>query len=505
MNKLLKSSSTIMIGDLLTKVLSLVYLIPLAMIDSRIAVVTAYLLIPFAFFIVISNMGVSTITSVEIMNNDGSDPNAVKTSLLSGSIVILISSFIGMIVMMVFAKPIAYAVTIDEYALIIPDMIICYQIMAVGLLIYGLLTLSRMVLMARSEYSILSVTNILEQLIKIGLVVLLSYYVINVRDLVFYKSLYAVTFGTMLSMIFVLIITVYYIFKNNHHKMFFDGTSTLNKIIFKTLLVSSVIYIASSIYITIFDNVDLFFMDVILQRSGMESADIKIVSDEYFGYSLKIVMIPIQLTTNFILVMIKELVSSESAKHEFNKIIYIVLAFGLISTAGIYVVGPDLYTILTFGLTSIGLVKIQGLIVTFYILKNIMSGYLLIAENSRRILINSTIIIILSKIILLVSLGNVFGMYVFTASSVLSLIFGIIYMIVDGRECFAFDQKLLIDVCILIVKVVVITIIFSVINNYMFSVISSELIRVTVVGSALLLVLLIAVVPKEVLVKIIKR
>lgn len=494
MTRLLKSSSIVMAGDLITKLLSILYLIPLAIIDPRIAVITSYLLIPFALVIVLSNAGVSTITSVRIIENDQKNFDQVKTQSLAGSSIILFMSFLGMIVMYMCAPYFAQVIVPISYQEIIPDLIVSYRIMSMGVLIYGLLTLTRMIMMSKMEYKKLSYTNILEQLIKIFFIVVISYIVVINKDIVYYKTLYVTAYGIILSMFVVLAMNSYFIYKAKHYRIYFEGNSLLNITIFKTLFISSIIYIASSFYATAFDNIDLFSMNYVLSNIGMDPDKITQINNEYFGYSLKIVMIPIQLTTNFILVMIKELSTNENPKKQFNEIIVVVVAFGLISTSGIYVVGPDLYNILTAGIVSIGIVRIQGFIVSLYILKNVVSGYMVTCPNYEKIAINSTIIIIFSKVVLLYVLAPIFKMYVFTLSSVAALIIGCVYIFYAGRSSFALDKLLLKKLSSLLVKVLIITIVF----NYVGGLINlSSIYHLIIVGTLLLTTLLFTIVPKE--------
>ncbi len=503
MKKIFRLSSIIMIGDISSRALSILYLVPLAMINDSIAALISTLIIPFAFFIVVSNMGLSTIMSVNIIKYHKTDPSRAKTNVIIGSIALLISSIICTFIMYFGAQ-----YFVDETLIggnLNPayyDMIMATKYMSIGILIYGILSLTRTLLLSMGEYTIISIGYFLEQLIKIIIVLLMTYIFIYLGDVEYFKIVYFTVIGTLFAMLIVIFINALKIIKHKYYMVYFDGTSMITRVAIKTLLLSSVIFIASSFYISAFDMIDLMFADSILQHVGYSFDASELFYNEYFGFSKKIVMIPIQLTDSFIFVMIKELENSTNKKKEFNNVILLTITLSLIAMSGILVVGPNLYMVLA-GTPSLGILQVQAMIIVFYTTKNIMSAYFLTFDGFEKALINSMIVIVVVKILTLLLLANIFVQNIFVVSSVISLLFGIIVLVYSGRKFLSFDYELYRQVLINFIKVLVITVVFYIININVF--LDSALLSLFVIGTLMLITLIIVLIPRQELKNMISR
>lgn len=502
MKKIFRLSSIIMIGDISSRALSVLYLVPLAMINDSIAALISTLIIPFAFFIVVSNMGISTIMSVNIIKYHETDPGRAKTNVILGSLILLIASIICTFIMFFFADFIVGQTLVggtsnEAYF----DLVMATKFMSIGILIYGLLSITRTILLSMGEYTIISIGYVLEQMLKIIIVLLLSYFFIVLKGIVYYKIVYFTVIGTLFAMLFVVMINVIKIVKHKYYRVYLNGTSKITRIAIKTLLLSSLVFIASSFYISAFDMIDLIFADNLLQNMGFTLDQSELFYNEYFGFSKKIVMIPIQLTDSFIFVMIKELELSKEKKKDFNQVILLTITLSLIAMSGILVVGPDLYLALS-GTKSLGILQVQAMIIVFYTTKNIMSAYFLTFEGFERALINSMIAIVIIKIVTLITLDTIFMENIFVMSSVISLFFGIIVLIYSGREFLSLDRVLFKHIISNLFKVALITLIFYLIN---LNVELSPLASVFIIGSAMIATFAITIIPLDELKGLLKR
>ncbi len=505
MKKIFSSSVIIMIGDVLARLMSILYLIPLARINPDIATLISYLIIPFAFFIVVSNMGINMITSVQIIKYYNIDRNKVKSASIVGTITLMITGFLSTLFMYFGAGMIVQNYLVNGVNNpIYYDMVNATKIMSIGIIIYSILSITRTILMSMGEYKIISFGFFFEQVVKVFFVVFFAYYFLVKLDFSYENIVYIVAIGTIISMLSILAINIIKIIRKKYYDIYLKGEVTITFVAFKSLLVASLIYIASSFYVSAFDMIDMMEMSNILVHTGASYDYIQNVSREYFGYSIKIIMIPIQLTGNFTMVMIRELNSSVNKKHQFNQIINIIVILSCISIGGILVVGPDLFYILS-GTNTIGLMKLQAFIIVFYTSKNILSAYIITFENYAKILVVSTVVIISSKILFLMILQEQLGAYVFSTSSILALILGLISMVYLSREKLEFDMKILVKNIKDIIKIIVVTVFFYELVQLNYVANLNVFIRLIMIGILMIMTYIIVLVDIKDIKKLVKK
>ncbi len=432
MKNFIKGSSILMIGDLLTKVISVLYLIPLVRIDEQITVLMTNLLVPFGFFVVFSTIGINLILTNELVKAKNDDDT--KKVLIDVGIILLIVTIMGSVIMLLVSPGLMHKIELNEtYAIALTRGA---QILAIGVILFSITAYIRSILMAYGDYKIISITYITEQIIKVGIIIWGAYYFLVQNSFDVVVIVYVITFSIIISMITTLVAYLYHFIKHRYYLKFTRGNYQFAFKRIKILLISTAILFAGGVYVTVFDLIDLLLSNTQLLNHGYSIQYIDTFKSEYFTLSMKIVMVPITISSAFIQVMVKQVGESKDNKQEINKIIYFVSIYSLFMLGSIMLMGPNVYEML-YGQLSLGIITIQALMIPMYILKNVIGGYVVTNDGKHSSILISTLIILILKVILDVLLFNVFGIFAYTLSSIISLIVGIIMLIKMNPHIFS--------------------------------------------------------------------
>ncbi len=434
MKGFLKGTTILMAGDLLTKVISVLYLIPLVRINEQITILMANLLIPFGFFIVFSTLGINVILSNELVKS----PENEKKTLINVGIILFFLTAVGSLIMLLITPFIMNSIELNEvYA---RALIIGSRILIIGVILFSITSYLRSIMIAYGDYTIISITYITEQLIRVGIIIAGCYYTLVLNNYDVSVVVYIITFAIIISIFSTFIIYMIYFIKKRYYKKFQKGTYTFSSKYIKYLLYSAIVLFSTGIYITLFDMIDLLFLNKQMINHGYNIAQINEFKNEYFTLSLKIIMVPITISSAFVQVMIKQVGESIDNKKEINMIIFIVSIYSIFMAGAIMATGKDVY-LLFYGEVSTGIILIQSLIIPAYILKNVISGYLLTNDGNYFSIFYSTFVILVTKIVLDILFFNIFSIYGYVLSSLVALIIGTFILLnknknlfIDGKE-----------------------------------------------------------------------
>ncbi len=441
MKKFIQGSSILIIGDLLTKIISILYVIPLAKIDEGVIVLMTNLLIPFGFFVVFSTIGINLIMSNELVHATSDDER--KGVLVNVGLIIGFCTVIGMLIMFLFSPLIMKSV--ESNTKYIPHLVSGARWLTIGILLFSITSYLRSIFIAYGGYKIVSFTFISEQLVKVGIILIGAYVSIVVLENKTVSIVSIIVISILLSMLSTLIAYMYYFFKNNYQELFIKGNFKFESKKIKFLIMSALVLFIGGIYITFFDFIDLIFLNNQLLNLGASIQDIDIIKNEYFVYSFKVVMVPISISAAFIQVMIKQIGESESKSKEINKIVFVISLYSILAIYFLMLTGNNVHDLL-FGKNKIngdfvkfkelGLIAVQSLIIPFYITKNVIGGYIITNKGKASSIIYSTVVIIALKIMLDFILFYVFSIYGYIFASVISLFAGIAILIIMNKKLF---------------------------------------------------------------------
>ncbi len=436
MNKFIKGSSILMIGDLLTKIISVLYLIPLTRIDNTIILLMTNLLVPFGFFVVFSTIGINIVLTNELVK--AKDLESEKKILLNVGVILTILTIVGALLMLLASNWLMHTIEANQqYANTLTKG---SRILTIGVLLFSLTSYLRAILLSLGHYKIISITFITEQILKVSIILIGSYYFFVLNNYNIVNVVYLIVFGILVSMISTLLAYIYHFLKIKYFSQFKGIKYKFSNKHAKYLIASSLILFAGGIYLTLFDQIDLLLLNKQMLNIGIEQKVIDNVKSEYFTLSMKIVMVPITISASFITVMIKHIGESKDNKKEFNNIIYIVSIFSIFMMSAIILMGRDGYQFL-YSEKSYGIITLQAIIIPIYITKNVIGGYVITNKGKYKSIIYSTVVIIILKIILDLILFNYFKYYAYILASSISLIIGTAMLILMNKNLFINIKK----------------------------------------------------------------
>jgi O-antigen/teichoic acid export membrane protein len=429
-----------MIGNLVTKFLSILYLIPLLRFSEDLGLINGYLLVPFAFLILFGTFGLDVILTSELVKNY-EDIDKRKNVAISSLIIMLTTGLIASIVCFIFV-PSFMLNQVESNYLYIEQLTNSAKILSLGIFIYAITSYFRGVLIAMGEYTIISISYMSEQVIKIIPILLAFFFLIKpgIFDIGSYAYILSIT--TVISIASTLVLYLFIFLKKKYYYIFTKGIYKTDLNLYKLLFVSSVVFFAAGLFTSFFDMIDMYFMKPMLESNGDVSTYTS-VFNEYFNYSMKFIMIPITTAAAFITVMIRHLHNNDggNSKHiEFDRIINVSLVYGVISGAGMVILGPFLIELM-YHKETIGIIAVQSLIIPFYIIRNIVGSYIVTNDGSDLSIIISMVMIIITKIIFDVVLFPFLGIYGFIVSSMLAIITSLLILISMNKQLFLLNKE----------------------------------------------------------------
>ncbi len=465
-NNFLKSSAILFVGDLLTKILGFIYLAPLARIDGGIGTIQGYLMTPYSFFITFSVMGITNVMMYKL-GPAINDKDQYKRHFLDGVYYVLITSVVITGGLIMFANPLMANATPDgiDY---LPDLVVSLRIIAVSILFFAVNTLIRAVMLSKNYVTIISITYITEQLVKLAVLLVGCYYFITVQGQDVVVSSYVTAWSVTISVASTTLILIAYSIKIKLFD-FMDGAKyRWSPSSFKAIFMLGAVYFVNSIFINGFNQIDLAMLADSLMNHGYSIAQAEEITGIYFTWSWKLIMVVITLGSVFVTIMIQQMTRAPEIdeKVEVMKQVFdFVLLYTMLATVFFLTAGVDFYSWF-YGTTSgIGILMVQSLLIVPVMIRMQLSVFA-ITVGQRRVVLLSTAVIFAVKIILNPILFNFFEVYGFVYSSIIASLASIIFMLVLDRKIFKFSRREYKTIFILGVKMLAVYAVSAVFAGY---------------------------------------
>lgn len=487
-NSFIKSSAILFVGDLLTKILGFVYLAPLARIDGGIGTIQGFLMTPYSFFITFSVLGITNVMMYKL-GPVVDDKDRFKHHFMDGLYYVLITSVVITGMLILFSKQLMESVVPTGISYL-PDLVASLRIIAVSILFYAVNTLIRSVLLSKSYVTIISVTYITEQLIKLVILLAGCYYFISVKGQDVAVSSYVTAWSVTISVASTTVIMLAYAFKIKLFD-FMDGAKYKWKIkSFKPIFMLGAVYFVNNIFLNGFNQIDLLMMSDSLVKSGHTVAEAESITGIYFTWSWKLIMLVVTLGGTFLTIMVQQMTRVLTTKEkviEMKRVFDIVLLYTLLATVFFHTAGIDFYE--WFYGTSEGttIMMVQAILIAPVMLRMLLSVFA-ITVGQRRVVLLSTAVIFAVKIILNPILFNFFEVYGFILASFIACISSIGFMLIMDHKIFHFSREEfnnIIKICVRMLVLYVISIAFS---SFIHSFEISDFISLIIISIEILLV-----------------
>lgn len=461
----LKSSAILFAGDLLTKILGFIYLAPLEAIDPGIGTVQGYLMQPYSFFITFSVMGITNAMMYKlgpVVNDD----DKFKKHFLDGVYYVCITSVVITSLLVIFARPLMEQVAGN--VTYIDELVTSLQILALSLLLFAMNTLIRAVMLAKSHIKIISITYISEQLVKLAILLGGCYYLITVKGNDVAISSYVTGWSVTLSVGSTTLILAIYAMKHHlfdfmhaaKYKWRFDS--------FKMIFMLGGVYFVNSIFISGFNQIDLFTFTDSYLKIGTPTDEIATLVGVYFTWSWKLIMVVITLGSVFITIMIKQMTQVEGldAKvNEMKEVLDFVLLYTLLATVFFLTAGQDFYNWFYTDGSGVPIMMAQALLIVPFMLRMILSIFS-ITVGQRRIVLLSTLVIFAVKIIGNPIFFHYFEVYGYIIASFVAAAASIIFMLIFDAKIYKFTKQEYMHKLLLFVKMFVVYVISAIFTRF---------------------------------------
>ena len=438
MKNLLKNSAVLMLGELFTKMLSVLYLIPLIRINENIGILNATVTIPFGLFVVFGTLGINILLTSEITKNKD-NPTKLRSCLIGALMLLSILSVLSALVLFIFAEPIVRAMISDQTYL--NDIVIATRILSIAVILYAITAYLRTVITAFGHFNLISISYISEQIIKVLLIIIPTFILIGKYNM--NVGVYAIilSIAIVVSMITTLILYLYKIKKANINLAFISGEIKISNRFLKHMLVGGVVILAASIYASVYEMIDITMMRSYLVDAGVDTTQNDLIRGIYFTSSWKIVFIPISISGGIITVMMTKIGGqTDSDAHHFDVVFNVSLMFGVISMLMLFGLGEQAFNIL-YSQASLGIIIFQALLIPFYITRNVLGTYVVSAGGKQSSVMISLVIMIISKVLLNLLFMNLFGYIGVVLSSIIAIILSTIYLYLTNTTIFNVSKE----------------------------------------------------------------
>ncbi len=440
-NSFLKASAILFLGDFLTKILGFIYLAPLERIDGGIGTVQGYLMLPYSFFITFSVMGITNVMMYKL-GPVIDDPDNYKRNFLDGVYYVLITSTIITLGLILFSSAMMNQSAAGVSYL--PDLIVSMKIIAISILFFAANTLIRAVMLSKSHMTVISITYITEQLVKIIILVAGCYYYISVKGMDVGVSSYVTAWSVTISVASTTVILAVYAAKVKLFDFMSAAKYSWKPSSFKVIFMLGAVYFVNSIFINGFNQIDLMIFNDSLSNKGYGIVDIENFTAIYFTWSWKLIMMVITLGSAFITVMINQMTQQETIEDKvavMKSVLDFVLLYTLLATVFFLIAGGDFYNwFYTPSEEGVLVMMAQAMLIVPFMLRMLLSVFS-ITVGQRRIVLLSTAVIFAVKIILNPICFYFFEIYGYVLASFIAAVVSMIFMLVLDHNIFKFTAK----------------------------------------------------------------
>lgn len=341
----------------LVKILGMLYVVPFySIVGSRGAALYSYAYNIYLIFLSISSAGIPNAISKLISEYEtlGYLEAKTRTYKISKKIISLLS-IISFVLLFVFAKPIAHLIIGDMTGgNTISDIAFVIRCVSVSILVVPFLSVTKGYLQGHKIMTPSSVSQLIEQVVRIGIILLGSYLIYKVFNgtltLAVGVSLLGAFFGALVA-------DIYLIIKIKHNKNVlhldkeYKKDAITNKEIIKKIASYSIPIIIINLITNVYSSTDMILVSRTIQHLGYSANDVEFITSSISTWCPKISMIINSIVLGMTMSLIPNIVSSYVSKDyknvnlKINKALQLILYTSIPMTVGISILAKPIWTI----------------------------------------------------------------------------------------------------------------------------------------------------------------
>lgn len=408
----------------LTKILGIVYVIPFhAIIGEQGGALYGYAYTIYLLFMSLSSAGIPlAISKIVSEYQTLGYYNAKKRAFIIGKKIALLLGFVCFIILLLFAPMIAQAVLGDlTGGNTIEDVTFVIRIIGTAILVVPVLSIYRGYFEGHRFMQIPSFSQIVEQLVRVFIIVLGSFMALKVFKLSLTSAVGVAVFGATAGAI---VAYLYLVFKKNKNKSKFNEKIRsvnepiiTNKQIFKKIVIYAVPFIMIDIFKSLYSYIDMVtVVEGLVNYANFSVVDAEVVMSMLSTWGAKFNMILLALSTGIVVSLIPNLTQSVVKKdqadsyHKINQSLSVLLFFTLPMSLGISFLSEYIWNVFygssVYGPSVLAYYIFVGLIVGLFtlvisilqVLKDYKTVFIsLVVGVILKILLNSNLILAFYK------------------------------------------------------------------------------------------------------------
>lgn len=347
------------LGIVLTKILGIIYVIPFhAVIGERGGALYGYAYTIYLLFMSLSSAGIPlAISKIVSEYQTLGYYNAKRRAFIIGKKIALLLGFICFLLLLLFAPWIAYAVLGDlSGGNTISDVTLVIRVVASALLVVPVLSIYRGYFEGHRFMEDPSFSQVLEQLVRVFVIVLGSFLALKVFDLSITTAVGIAVFGATAGAIAAYLYLLYK--KNKNNSKFNEKIRPVNepiitnKQIFKKIVIYAVPFILIDVFKSLYNYIDMVtVVEGLVQYANFSVTDAETIMSMLSTWGAKFNMIVLSISTGIIISLIPNLTTSvvkkdyDDINHKINQAFSILLFFTLPMTLGISFLADSIWTV----------------------------------------------------------------------------------------------------------------------------------------------------------------
>lgn len=347
------------LGIVLTKILGIIYVIPFhAVIGERGGALYGYAYTIYLLFMSLSSAGIPlAISKIVSEYQTLGYYNAKRRAFIIGKKIALLLGFICFLLLLLFAPWIAHAVLGDlSGGNTISDVTLVIRVVASALLFVPVLSIYRGYFEGHRFMEDPSFSQVLEQLVRVFVIVLGSFLALKVFDLSITTAVGIAVFGATAGAISAYLYLIYK--KNKNNSKFNEKIRPVNepiitnKQIFKKIVIYAVPFILIDVFKSLYNYIDMVtVVEGLVQYANFSVVDAETIMSMLSTWGAKFNMIVLSISTGIIISLIPNLTTSvvkkdyDDINHKINQAFSILLFFTLPMTLGISFLADSIWTV----------------------------------------------------------------------------------------------------------------------------------------------------------------
>lgn len=347
------------LGIVFTKILGIIYVIPFhAVIGERGGALYGYAYTIYLLFMSLSSAGIPlAISKIVSEYQTLGYYNAKRRAFIIGKKIALLLGFICFLLLLLFAPWISYAVLGDlSGGNTISDVTLVIRVVASALLFVPVLSIYRGYFEGHRFMEAPSFSQVLEQLVRVFVIVLGSFLALKVFDLSITTAVGIAVFGATAGAIAAYLYLVYK--KNKNNSKFNEKIRPVNepiitnKQIFKKIVIYAVPFILIDVFKSLYNYIDMVtVVEGLVQYANFSVTDAETIMSMLSTWGAKFNMIVLSISTGIIISLIPNLTTSvvkkdyDDINHKINQAFSILLFFTLPMTLGISFLADSIWTV----------------------------------------------------------------------------------------------------------------------------------------------------------------